>query len=152
MPWAIKDACDYVRPNALTMNYKYTFTEGINPTKGFETLGTNSSERMNNYEGLVDVLPEEKTNEFKYFTNPISRKEDLSRTINSIQERIARAQKVKGNLCLNNGNAYGSSWKTPELELKLKQMHGGATAQRFYTKFPIYRERAHDKPDVTDDI
>lgn len=31
-------------------------------------------------------------------------------------------------------------------------MHGGATAQRFYNKFPVYRERGHGAPDVTEDI
>ena len=31
-------------------------------------------------------------------------------------------------------------------------VHGGATAQRFYSKFPIYRERGSDKHDVGDDI
>ena len=54
-------------------------------------------------------------------------------------------------MTLNNANAYGNSWKTPPLEMKFKQLHGGATAQRFYSKFPIYRPR-HDQPDVHDDI
>lgn len=49
-------------------------------------------------------------------------------------------------------NTYGASWKTPPLDLALKAMHGGATAQRFYNKFPIYRERLKGAPDVNDDI
>jgi len=54
-------------------------------------------------------------------------------------------------LTLNNANSYGNSWKTPALDMKFKQMHGGATAQRFYSKFPIYRVR-DQPPDVHDDI
>jgi len=48
-------------------------------------------------------------------------------------------------------NTYGNSWKTPAVDQMLKTQHGGATMQRFYSKFPIYRERK-DKPDVTDNI
>lgn len=55
-------------------------------------------------------------------------------------------------LALNNMNSYGNSWKTPPLDLALKALHGGATMQRFYNKFPIYRQRGNGAPDVTDDI
>lgn len=76
---------------------------------------------------------------------------DYKNAITSIQERLNRAHQIKGNLTLNNANDYGNSWKTPALDMKFKQLHGGATAQRFYSKFPIYRER-NQPPDVHDNI
>jgi hypothetical protein len=159
MPWSIVDACDYVRPSATQMNFKYTTTEQTVPLAKaynvYENPGLTYQERMANYEGPTEVKTEFKSNDFKHYTNSggISKKEDLSNTISSIQDRIARAQKIKGTLCLNNANTYGNSWKTPQIDMKLKQLHGGATAQRFYSKFPIYRERAgHEKVDVHEDI
>lgn len=71
--------------------------------------------------------------------------------MSNIQERLIKAQEIKGTLTLNNANSYGNSWKTPALDMKFKQTHGGATAQRFYSKFPIYRVR-DAPPDVHDDI
>jgi hypothetical protein len=65
------------------------------------------------------------------------------------------AKEIKGTLCLNNGKVNGGSWKTPSLDLALKAKQGfkgGETAQRFYSKFPIYRPRGANPPDVTDDI
>ena len=49
-------------------------------------------------------------------------------------------------------NSYGKSWKTPALDTKMKNIHGGQTMQRFYTKFPFYRERGHSPPNVEDDL
>ena len=65
------------------------------------------------------------------------------------------AKDIKGTLCLNNGKVNGGTWKTPSLDLALKKKQGyqgGETAQRFYTKFPIYRPRGAAPPDVKDDI
>lgn len=126
MPWSIVDACDYVRPSAVQMNHKYTFTEQSVPLHKaynvYENPALTYHERMTNYEGPVEVQTEFKSSDFKHYANSggISKKEDLSNTITSIQDRIARAHKIKGTLCLNNGNAYGNSWKTPQLELKFK--------------------------------
>jgi len=158
MPWSIADACDYVRPSATQMNYKYTITENAVPLssayKAFENPGLTYDQRMAHYTGPHQGDKNMKSTDFKHYINSggISKKEDLSQTISSIAARIARAQEVKGTLCLNNMNSYGQSWKTPPLDLKLTATHGGATAQRFYTKFPIYRQRGADAPDVTDDI
>lgn len=63
-----------------------------------------------------------------------------------------RAKEIKGALCLNNANTYGGSWRTPAIDLAFQNKHGGETAQRFYSKFPIYRPRGSKPPDVTDDI
>jgi len=85
----------------------------------------------------------------------ISRKEHLRDQINSIAQKIAEAKQIKGTLCLNNGKSNGGTWKTPSLDLALKSksgFKGGETAQRFYTKFPIYRPRGDKPPEVTDDI
>ena len=49
----------------------------------------------------------------------------------------------------------GGTWKTPGLDLALKSISGykgGETGQRFYTKFPVYRPKAHGLPDVKDDL
>lgn len=65
------------------------------------------------------------------------------------------AKEIKGTLCLNNGKVNGGTWKTPNIDLALKNKQGykgGETAQRFYTKFPIYRPRGEAPPDVTDNI
>jgi len=43
----------------------------------------------------------------------------LKESINSIAAKIQRAKEIKGVLCLNNGNAYGASWRTPPLDLSL---------------------------------
>jgi hypothetical protein len=51
--------------------------------------------------------------------------------------------------------ANHGSYKTPALDLALNSKQGykgGETAQRFYTKFPIYRPKGHGMPNVTDDI
>ena len=51
--------------------------------------------------------------------------------------------------------ANHGSYKTPPLDLALSSksgFKGGETAQRFYTKFPIYRPKAHGMVDVTDDL
>lgn len=85
----------------------------------------------------------------------ISKKEDVKGQINNIAERIARAKEIKGTLCLNNRMANHGSYKTPSLDLALQSksgFKGGETAQRFYTKFPIYRPRAHGAPNVEDDL
>ena len=109
---------------------------------------------MSNYEGPFSPLGNIKTNDFKTYINSggISKQEDLSQTIKGISERIARAQEIKGCLTLNNMNSYGKSWKTPALDTKMKNIHGGQTMQRFYTKFPFYRERGHSPPNVEDDL
>lgn len=97
MPWTIADACDYVRPSAAQMNFKYTVTENSVPLQKaynvYENPALTYNERMSNYEGPVDVQPEHKSSDFKHYSasGGISKKEDLSNTINSIQERIARA-------------------------------------------------------------
>lgn len=65
------------------------------------------------------------------------------------------AKEIKGALCLNNGKVNGGTWRTPQLDNALKAkagFKGGETAQRFYSKFPIYRPRGAAPPDVTDDI
>lgn len=65
------------------------------------------------------------------------------------------AKEIKGTLCLNNGKVNGGTWKTPNIDLALKNKQGykgGETAQRFYTKFPIYRPRGPAPPDVQDNI
>lgn len=53
MPWSIADACDFVRPNATQMNYKYTVTEGAVPLhsayKAYENPALGYEQRMNNY-------------------------------------------------------------------------------------------------------
>ena len=64
---------------------------------------------------------------------------------------MIKTQQQKGYLTSNNSNAYGGSFKVPPLDIALKAMHGGATLQRFYNKFPVYRMRT-DRPDVHDDI
>ena len=49
---------------------------------------------------------------------------------------------------------YGS-YKQPPLDIALQSKSGykgGETAQRFYTKFPIYRPKGHGAIDVTDNI
>ena len=84
----------------------------------------------------------------------ISKKEDLRKQI-QIALRLAEAKKVKGTLCLNGMKNNGGSWKTPKLDLALQSrsgFKGGETAQRFYSKFPIYRPRAHGAHDVQDDV
>lgn len=51
--------------------------------------------------------------------------------------------------------ANHGSYKTPPLDLALQSksgFKGGETAQRFYTKFPIYRPREHGAPLVEDDL
>ena len=98
-----------------------------------------------------------KSNGFVNYSNSggISRKEDLRGAINSIAGRIAKAKEVKGTLCLNNRMANHGSYKTPPLDLALNSksgFKGGETAQRFYTKFPIYRPKGHGMVDVTEDI
>lgn len=101
--------------------------------------------------------PAQKSNGFVSYTNSggISRKDDIRGAINSIATRIARAKDIKGTLCLNNRMANHGSFKTPPLDLALQSKQGfkgGETAQRFYTKFPVYRPRGHGMPDVTDDL
>ncbi len=103
------------------------------------------------------IHPSMQTNGFKSYQNAagINSKEDLKSQINSIAEKIARAKEIKGVLCLNNGKSNGGSFKTPPIDLALKNLQGfkgGETAQRFYMKFPIYRPRAQGPPDVTEDI
>ena len=87
----------------------------------------NYDQRMNNYEGPFKPNPELKTGQFSQYINSggISKKEDLTTTIKDIQQRIERAQEIKGCLTLNNMNAYGQSWKTPALDFKMKNIHGG---------------------------
>lgn len=109
---------------------------------------------MNNYEGPFSPDAKLKTTDFKTYINSggISKQQDLSQTIKNISERIARAQEIKGCLTLNNMNSYGKSWKTPQIDTKMKNIHGGQTMQRFYTKFPFYRERGASPPNVEDDL
>lgn len=107
--------------------------------------------------GQPDLNPAQQSNGFVSYTNSggISRKDDIRSAINSIAARIAKAKDVKGTLCLNNRMANHGSFKTPPLDLALQSKQGfkgGETAQRFYTKFPIYRPRGHGMPDVTDDL
>jgi len=97
------------------------------------------------------------TNGFVNYSNSggISKKDELKYQINSIAMRINEAKMRKGTLCLNNGKPNGGSWKTPQLDLALQSKSGykgGETAQRFYSKFPIYRPRGSLPPDVNDDI
>lgn len=119
MPWSIIDACDYVRPSATQMNDKYAITEGSVPLQKAYSIYENPNltyfERMANYEGPTDVKAEFKNNDYKYYktSGGIGNNKDASHTINSIQDRILRAQNIKGTLCLNNANSYGNSWKTP---------------------------------------
>jgi hypothetical protein len=53
MPWAIQDACDYVRPSATQMAYKYSVYEQAVPIhkqyRVFEDPKLNYEERMNHY-------------------------------------------------------------------------------------------------------
>jgi hypothetical protein len=90
MPWAISDACDYVRPNATQMNYKYLITESAVPLhtayKGYEHAGLTYDQRMTNYSGPHEGDANLKTTDFKHYINSggISKKEDLSQTISSI--------------------------------------------------------------------
>lgn len=65
------------------------------------------------------------------------------------------AKQIKGTLILNNGKENGGSYKTPAIDLALKNksgFKGGETAQRFYMKFPIYRPRGDKPPSVSDNI
>jgi hypothetical protein len=118
----------------------------------YENPNQTMDQRMSNYSGPYQP---HKFNDssFKNYINSggISRKEDLTNYLNEIQQRLNQAQEVKGTLTLNNKNNVGGSFRTPPVDLMLKALHGGATAQRFYNKFPIYRERL-SPPDVTDDI
>ena len=59
---------------------------------------------------------------------------------------------MKGTVTLNNGKSNGGTWRHPALDLALNQQEGGATATRFYQKFPIYRPRGAGPPDVKDDV
>lgn len=107
--------------------------------------------------GSPDLHPSQQSNGFVNYSNSggISTKEDIRGQINSIAARIARAKEIKGTLCLNNRMANHGSYKTPALDLALSSKQGykgGETAQRFYTKFPIYRPKGHGMPNVTDDI
>ena len=107
--------------------------------------------------GSPDLHPAQQSNGFVNYTNSggISKKEDIRGAINSIAARIARAKDIKGTLCLNNRMANHGSYKTPPLDLALNSKQGfkgGETAQRFYTKFPVYRPKAHGMPDVSDDL
>ena len=107
--------------------------------------------------GNPDLNPAQQSNGFVNYTNSggISKKDDLRGAINSIAARIGKAKDVKGTLCLNNRMANHGTFKTPPLDLALQSKQGfkgGETAQRFYTKFPVYRPRGHGMPDVTDDL
>lgn len=107
--------------------------------------------------GSTDLHPSMQSNGFVNYANSggISKKEDIRGTINTIAARIARAKDIKGSVCFNNRMANQNSYKTPKLDIALKSKQGfkgGETAQRFYTKFPIYRPKAHGMPDVTDDL
>ena len=125
----------------------------------FENPKQTYEERTNLYPGpgSPQIHPSMQSNGFSNYVNSggISRKEYLRDQINSIAQKIAMAKEIKGTLCLNNGKVNGGTWKTPSLDLALKKKQGyqgGETAQRFYTKFPIYRPRGAAPPDVKDDI
>lgn len=97
----------------------------------YENANQNWDQRMNKYEGTAPVDLDLQNNEYKNykFSGGIGRHSNENKHhIESIQERLIRAQEIKGNLTLNNANFYGNSWKTPALEMKFKQLHGGATA------------------------
>ena len=157
MPWTCFDASDFVRPTGKLMNWQQTQVDGAMPLpqafKVYEDANLTQEQRKNLFEGPASPDKEFKSSEFKHYVNSggISKKEDISQTLDRIAERLRKAQDIKGTLTLNNANNYGGTWKTPQLDLKFKQMHGGETAQRFYSKFPIYRHR-EEPPDVQDDI
>ena len=115
--------------------------------------------RLDLYQGVGTpaLNPSQQSNGFVNYTNSggISKKADIMGAIDSIAARLSRSKEVKGTLCLNNRMANHGSYKTPPLDLALGSksgFKGGETAQRFYTKFPIYRPKGHGMPDVSDDI
>ncbi len=59
---------------------------------------------------------------------------------------------MKGTVQLNNGKGNGGTWRHPALDLAINQQEGGETAQRFYSKFPIYRPRGDAPHDVKDNV
>lgn len=156
MQWSIVDASELVRPNDAQMRDKYSLTQTSFPLfkayNTFENSGMTYEQRMNQYEGPTDHLisPMQRTSQFIDYTNSggITKKNDMVQNIYEIQQKIIRAKEIKGALCLNNANAYGGSWRTPALDLAFQNKHGGETGQRFYSKFPIYRPRGKQPPDV----
>jgi hypothetical protein len=159
--WALKNSCDYVRPNATQMQNQYQVTENRVPLfkayNIYENAALGWDDRMNQWEGTNKVKVDA-----KYQVNDITNYHSSGGVgkgisgqrdhIKGILDRLTKTQQEKGNLTLNNMNDYGNSWKTPALDMKFKQLHGGATAQRFYNKFPIYRVRGEKPPPVGEDI
>jgi len=75
--------------------------------------------------------------------------------INTVAMKVAEAKRVKGVLMLNDKKDNGGSYKTPILDVAFHSkagVRGGETAQRFYSKFPVYRPRGHGAHSVHDDI
>ena len=157
--WAVSDACDYVRPSAMQMNYNYMLTENSVPMyKAFniyEDANMGYEDRVKMMEGPAQVDKDLQNPDIKNYhsSGGVGKHThaEYKNAISSIQDRLTKAQQAKGNLTLNNMNTYGNSWKQPAIDMKFKQTHGGATAQRFYSKFPIYRERK-EPPDVHESI
>ena len=60
----------------------------------YENPNLTYDERMNNYQGPIEVQTNFKSNDFKFYQNSVgvgNNNVDLNTTVNSIQERIARA-------------------------------------------------------------
>lgn len=161
--WSIVDSCDYVKLNQDQMQERYNKTETTFPLHNayniYEDAKQSYEKRLELFPGVAEpgLDPTQKSNGFVNYlqSGGISKKEDIKGQIHNIAERIARAKEIKGTLCLNNRMANNGSYKTPPLDLALQSksgFKGGETAQRFYTKFPIYRPREHGAPAVTDDL
>lgn len=162
--WSIVDSCDHVKLNQEETEARWRKTETSMPLHKayncYENANQSYDNRVAQYPGVgsPQIHPSMQSNGFVEYSNSGgvgSRKDQLRDQINTIAERIARAKEIKGVLCFNNRMANFGSYKTPPLDVALQSKSGykgGETAQRFYTKFPVYRPKAHGACDVKDDI
>ena len=71
--WAVSDACDYVKPSAEQMQWKYVVSENTVPMHKayncYEDANLGWSDRMNNYEGPAEVDAQYQNNEMGYYLN-----------------------------------------------------------------------------------
>ena len=113
MPWTVVDASDYVKPNSSIMNWNNTTVmDNTMPLhkayRVYEDANLSAEQRQNNYSGPHKVDTKYNSNGFNTYKNSGGvGNTELTQTIDRLQERLRRAQEIKGTLTLNNGNAYG---------------------------------------------